>query len=97
MYNYVFMSMYFFIALTCSDPPLHNAKNMIVEIPDSLTEGVKVKYACVTRYKLVGDNVLKCKSGKWVGEVPFCKGMYVCIIDFKSISISIKPYIKENY
>ena len=50
---------------------------MNIDIPDSLTEGAKVKYTCPARYKLVGDNVLKCKSGKWVGEIPYCKGMCV--------------------
>ena len=47
---------------------------MIVEIPDSLTEGAKAKYSCPSRYELAGDNVLTCKNGKWAGGVPHCKG-----------------------
>ena len=61
------------LLLDCSNPkPVIKA---IVDVPDSLTEGAKAKYTCPPRYKLVGNNILTCKNGKWTGVLPHCRGM----------------------
>ena len=84
MYEYMLTCVH---VLGCSDPPLHNAQNMIVDVPDKFTEGDKVNYTCLSRFELVGDNVLTCKSGKWVGDIPYCKGTCASLtFHFKSIN-----------
>ena len=60
------------LASQCNDPPLPLKMNVV--IPESLTQGAMAKYSCPDRYELVGDSVLTCNSGKWVGDEPYCKG-----------------------
>ena len=62
------------VSTTCDRPP--KVTKALVDIPDTFEEGAVAKYSCATRYRLVGDNKLTCRGGRWTGVVPRCQGVF---------------------
>jgi len=85
--------MFTYVAPKCSSPP--RVYLTLIDVPDNLNEGAKAKYSCVGRYKLVGDDTLKCVAGKWVGNVPHCQGMlniiYIVLIMCDALNTPTLP------
>ena len=61
----------FLISATCPNPPrlVHGSHD-----GNDFSVGKKVTYSCNAAYLLEGNTVITCVDGKWVGQVPVCRG-----------------------
>lgn len=73
------------IAISCGDPPAVADAEMF---GGGFVFEAHVHYTCHEGYKMEGQNSLTCgEYGKWIGELPVCKGMLFCIILSNCLSL----------
>lgn len=72
------MSLYDYFVEPCVDPaPLNNGKVIV----SGRTPGSNATYSCNDHYRLIGNPTVVCQSdSQWLGVVPKCRGMYICMI-----------------
>jgi len=70
------------VAARCKQPP-KAPKNGLVIAPKT-DHGMKARFACRDGFQMVGNPVIECKYGKWIGEPPICEegelvvNLYAC-------------------
>ena len=71
--NFVFKHLDTFILDVCPSPPglAHGSHD-----GSDFRNGENVTYSCNPKYVLEGSAIIRCKDGRWLGQIPVCRGIF---------------------